>query len=154
MNLYTDGGLVGSNPSHAGTWAWALVDGTGQLVTQRSGVIRTGWNGLTRITNNVTELLAAVHGLESLPNWQRVTLWTDSAVTACRLRYSTRWNGIPDLLRDRAKRARLRASSVVLLGGHPTRAELAEGSRAGVPVSPWNVYCDQLCRQAAKGVTV
>ena len=109
------------------------------------------------MTNNLTELLAAVLGMESMPaNWDG-TLYTDSQVTLYRVerrsprKKAARMNGIPSALVERlnAARNRLGNYSVILLGGHPTYSDLALGHRPdGLPVSQHNVHTDKLCNLA------
>lgn len=155
--LYTDGGVIGRNPSSVGgTWAWCQVDENGVLGRWLSGIVEPIAAGLATITNNYTELLAAVEGLEKLPASWDGTVYTDSQVTLYRIskdRAKAKYNGIPAELVARVKTAkeRLGAYKVVLLGGHPTRAELAAGVRKdGYPCSQHNVFCDKLCGQQAE----
>lgn len=149
-SLYADGGVIGRNPSAVGgTWAWVQVNADGEHVRTGSGIVTPIFHGLDLITNNLTELLAAVLGLESLPTGWVGTVYTDSQVTLYRItRDKTKWAGIPAVLVERTQAARkpLGAYTVVLLGGHPTKAELAAGVRRdGFPCSPHNVWCDKAC---------
>jgi hypothetical protein len=100
-------------------------------------------------------MLAAVQAMEALPDGWHGTLYTDSQVTLLRLTSGRSFNGIPDALvaRLRAAQARLGRYGVVLVGGHPTRAELHAGFRKdGLPVSWHNVFVDRLCRDLAQSV--
>lgn len=157
--IFTDGGVILKNPStHGGTWAfcWVDADCTGERTLERSGRVTPAGIGLPTVTNNVTELLAAVEGLESAPDGWAGTLYTDSLVTLRRVEQTERQaklNGVPEALcvRLAAVKSRLGAYSVVLLGGHPTRAELLEGKRRdGLPCSPHNVWCDLACGREAE----
>lgn len=147
--LYADGGLVGTNPSkRGGTWAWYAVDGMDNRVESASGYVRPKDIGLPVVTNNVTELLAAVLGLESLPIGWNGTVYTDSIITFHRLRRSKKFVGVPEWLKERTLKARgCRLFRVVLLAGHPSEKDLDAGHRQdGTPVSRWNVCCDEACK--------
>lgn len=155
--LYTDGGVIRKNPSEiGGTWAWCQVADTGERFEQRSGVVTPAQIGMPWVSNNYTELLAAVEGLEQLPEGWCGVLYTDSFVTLTRISPETKkpkWKNIPDNLRLRAEAAKARAGwfKVVLLGGHPNKTELASGRRKdGLPVSQWNVWCDKACGEEAR----
>jgi ribonuclease HI len=153
-SIYCDGGCVSRNPSpHGGTWCFCWVTQKGERVRHQSGLVFPQEVGLGRITNNLTELLAAVKALESVSkNWDG-TLYTDSLVTMRRITTGQRFVGIPNHLRLRALELRRgRKYKVVLVGGHPTRKELTEGRRErnGLPVSPHNQFCDHECCRLAK----
>ena len=156
MRLYTDGGVIGKNPGKdGGTWAWCLVNEADGVTVEgeRSGIVEAGWLGLPAISNNVTELAAVVFGLEALPHGLVPVHWfTDSNVTLLRMTKATcKWNGVPVELKKRALAVRNRIASATLLGGHPSRSELAAGVRKdGFPVSIHNVRCDELCGQQAE----
>lgn len=147
--VYADGGVCGPNPSRiGGTWAWVWADGRGEAIREESGLVEPCDLGLDTVTNNVTELYAALRLIESLPGGWAGTLHTDSEVTLHRLTHSHSFKGVPDWMRLRVLKAREgRRWTVTLLAGHPTRAELARGyrERNGLPVSRHNVRCDQLC---------
>lgn len=153
-SLYTDGGCIGANPSPiGGAWAWCLVR-DGVKVKHDSDIIVAGEDcHPDEITNNYTELYAAVMGLEAMgKNW-RGTLYTDSLVTKSRITDGVSFNGIPNSLRSAILDLRRgRRYKVVLLAGHPTRKELAAGvaRRNGNPVSKWNVWCDRECNRLAE----
>ena len=64
--IFCDGGVIGPNPSPiGGTWAWCWVHDD-VMIKHEYGVVEPCDLGLTKITNNHTELLAAVRALESL----------------------------------------------------------------------------------------
>jgi len=153
--LYADGGVVGRNPSSlGGTWAWVLVRG-GEVVRQASGAVTPGDVDVTAVTNNQSELLAAVRALEAMPPGWAGVLRTDSKVTLHRLTHSEKFNGVPQWLRLRALAVRRgRRWRVELVGGHPTRAELAAGRlrKNGLPCCRWNVLVDALCGAAARAL--
>lgn len=145
--VFCDGGVAVENPSRfGGSWAWCAVDG-GAVIAENSGMVTPLVLGAPAVSNNLTELLAAVEVSEALPDGWDGTLYTDSQVTKFRLEGSKKFAGIPQALIDRCVAARLRLRfRVVLLGGHPTRKELEAGRREdGTPVSAWNVRCDRQC---------
>lgn len=151
-HLYTDGGCIQKNPSpYGGTWAWCLVEENhsgGRLITHQSGTVLPGWYGCPVLTNNQTELLAAVMGLEAVKD--SVILCTDSLITKCRIKHGNpSWKGVPKELVERARAVRHLAAAVELLAGHPTKKQLLNGSKNGVRVSRWNRYCDELCKAEA-----
>lgn len=159
--LYTDGGLISKSPSAlGGTWAWVrVIDGC--EVVHSSGVVTPADLGLKHVSSNVTELLAAVIALESVEETWTGVLWTDSLVTLCRLQGSEKFTGVPEELRRRCRTQRIRRGKdredvarfeVKLLGGHPSKRDLFRGRRLkdGLPVSKWNVLCDNLCCEEAR----
>ena len=153
--LFCDGGVIGKNPSKiGGTWAWCLVE-DGELARFESGIFpaRTG-DPLAEeiVTNNFTELYAACKALRSVQAGWKGKLYTDSRVTQVRLMESVAFNGIPDWLVSEAKFLRwTRKPTVVLVSGHPSKAELIAGCKKdGKPCSPWNVLCDKRCRKLAE----
>ena len=150
---YSDGGVIGRNPSPiGGTWAYVLVDASGEPITQASGVIPAE-PGST-VSNNVAELVAALRALAALPGGWAGTFYSDSQVTIGRIFWGWAWRGLPLAWQERAHqiRARLGAVQPVLLQGHPTQVDLARGvgSKRGLPVSPHNVTCDRLCQEAGR----
>lgn len=153
--VYTDGGVIGHNPSKlGGTWAFVLLNADGTF-EQQSGVITPAEIGMDVVTNNVTELWAAVEALERLPVGWLGKLYTDSSCTKHRLlRRKPSMKGVPDVLSDRLFSARKRLPQplrVVLLDGHPNKHHLAAGvGKRGQPVSKWNVLCDKLCTAQAE----
>lgn len=148
--VYADGGVVMVNPSpHGGTWAWCHVAGE-RAVAEGSGAFPPSAYGMATVSNNLTEFAALLFCLEALPDGWAGRVFTDSGVTLMRFQApdAVKMNGIPDDLvaRLRAVRGRLGELAFVLLGGHPTRKELAAGRRKdGKPVSRWNVWCDHQC---------
>jgi len=124
---YADGGVIGRNPSQiGGTFAWCHIDANNRQVASYSGVITPVEAALPAITNNLTEMLALVAGLEALPLHWRGTV------------YSAALQHI-----DRPH------CTYVLLDGHPTQAQLAAGKgKRGALVSEWNVWCDKACGAA------
>jgi hypothetical protein len=155
---YSDGGTVGRNPSpRGGVWAWCHVGSDGSVVKTDSGVLLPGV-GLPHVTSNVSELAAALFCLEALPPGWAGTLYLDSDVTLGRLRARERASlrGVHPPLRLAFARVLEGVGSrfnLVLLQGHPTRAELAKGvGRSGRPVSTYNVWCDEMCREAGSGL--
>lgn len=156
--LYVDGGVIGKNPSSiGGTWAARLVM-NGTVIREASGVITPAEAGLPAITNNLTEMLALVSGLEMIPNttW---TIYSDSQVTLGRAFDGWKWSNIPPWLHERYRVQRTALDwsklSYVLLAGHPIQAQLAAGvGRHGLPVSIHNVWCDKACREAGSALLI
>ncbi len=105
------------------------------------------------ITNNVTELLAAIHALTHAPEGWSGNLYTDSSVTMSRLKRGRGASSLQPELQRMLTQAKKRAGSftIHLLKGHPSEEELEKGSAAnGYPVSKWNVMCDDLCNEQAR----
>jgi len=153
-DLYADGGVIQKNPSpHGGTWAWCGITNDTVLATG-SGVITPHDAGLPTITNNLTELLAIVQGLEAMPGDWCGTVYSDSWVSLQRVFLHARLRNVPQWLVDRVTHLRrthqLDQIGYVLLDGHPTKAALHSGvGKRGHPVSRWNVWCDQECTRLA-----
>jgi ribonuclease HI len=158
LDLYTDGGVIGVNPSPiGGTWAWCLVDATGKRVCDYSGVITPEQAGLPSITNNLTELLAIVNGREALPYAWTGTIHSDSWVSLQRVFLAAKLKNVPPWLVDRLQKLQrdgwLSGCAWKLLDGHPTKAQLAAGvGKRGSMVSEHNVWCDQACTQAGRAL--
>jgi ribonuclease HI len=150
--IYTDGGLIGRNPSSlGGTWCYCWVDKINERINQDLGIILpVQYN--QDITNNLTELYAAMKALESVPKGWTGTIYTDSKCTQSRITTGNRFSGIPMTIRIKVRELRAnRKYKVVLLGGHPTRKELVTGFRSdGKLVSKWNVWCDDQCKKLAR----
>lgn len=148
--IYADGGCVGPNPSPLGvTWAFCWVRG-GRVVFEASGVVEPADLGRAEATNNDAELLAACRALESVgPDWAGC-LYSDSNVTICRLSGSPA-EKLPDWARGRVLKLRRRPCRKQLLGGHPNKKALALGwDDRGLPVSEFQVYCDEKCTELAE----
>lgn len=159
ISLYVDGGLIGPNgKALGGTWALRVVEERPPLpdlvICEDSGIILDG--GGCKITNNVTEMLAMVRGLQALGPDFSGRVCSDSMITLGRAFKGWRWTNIPAWMMrqyEAARRAlvnwdRLEA---VLLAGHPTRAQLESGiGHSGLPVSIHNVWCDQACSAQAR----
>jgi ribonuclease HI len=154
--LYVDGGVVGVNPSYiGGTYAWRqVVDG--EVIAEGSHFISATDARVQAVTNNQTEMLAMIKGLESLPDdWQGNVL-SDSRITLGRVFLGWKWSNMPSWVHRRfqAVRARLLHFDTLehtLLAGHPTKAQLEAGvGKRGHPVSIHNVWCDEACRLAGE----
>jgi len=154
--LFCDGGVVGANPSLiGGTYAWRLVVDDAP-VAEGAYFISTVDARVPAVTNNLTEMLAVIKGLEALPVDWCGTVLSDSQITLGRLFLGWKWNNIPAWAHHRFQAVRARLVHFdkfehVLLAGHPTRAQLAAGiGRHGYPVSIHNVWCDQACGKAGE----
>ncbi len=154
VKAFADGGVIGVNPSPlGGTWAVIYVDDQDQEIARFSGVITPLQMGLQTVSNNVSELYACLEAMKRLPDGWKGILHTDSGVTVCRLvNASPGMKGIPQAGIDATfrQRERLRGMRVVLLDGHPNKAQLASGvGKRGYPTSKWNVECDRECNRLA-----
>jgi ribonuclease HI len=152
ISLYTDGGVIGRNPSDiGGTWAWCGVDETGTRVLEESGRVQA----FRPITNNHTEQIAIVKALEAMPEGWTGKLYTDSFVAMVRVFFNGKTRNLPINIIERTQAAVKRLGKVkpVLIAGHPNKSELANGiGRKGLPVSEHNVWCDNACKEQAKEI--
>lgn len=152
--VYCDAGVIGPNPStKGGTWAWCWVKDK-QIVRTASGVITPEDVQMLIVTNNVSELFAAIRALESVPPTWWGVLHTDSLVTLRRITTGQKFNGVPPWMIKRSLTVRdtHRNYFVQLVGGHPTTQELLLGKRVrnGLKVSKFNVWCDEECGRLAR----
>ena len=160
LSLFTDGGVVGKNPSDiGGTWAWVLVDDANEIVAHESGTIIA--DGHT-VTNNQMELYAILQGLTDVYDRgkakQLKRVYSDSKVSLGRLTKGWSLNNISaKMVRmlDEVKKNYVFSSiggvTTVLLDGHPTKEQLVTGFGKRLhPVSKWNVLCDDLCNAEKK----
>lgn len=152
LKLYTDGGVISKNPSpYGGTWAWVLVH-EDKIVASESGILPAKDGP---VTNNQTELLAIIEGLQEIPLHSVAEICSDSNVSLGRVFRGSSFNNIPFWMETRLKQSIKYFSywnqfSYTLLDGHPTKAQLASGvGRHGHPVSKWNKLADDLCRAEA-----
>lgn len=155
---FSDGGVMGANPSKlGGSWAWCHI-GYGNNLASMGDVMVASDCGLliprgkiVEVTNNYAEFVAAVRALRALPTGWEGPFYSDSEITLGRLFKGWATNGIPDRLQEMAQAvtARLGAVTPVLLAGHPTQPALLAGRTPdGRPVSKWNVWCDIACNNA------
>lgn len=163
VRLYADGGCVTDpvskqfNPSPiGGTWAWCWVDENDQRINGASGFISVAESQMDKgVTNNLTELLAIVRGLESLPSDWVGTVCSDSKISLGRVFESNRLSEIPAWLIRRLgevlRNHKMSEIKYILHDGHPTAAQLTAGTgKRGHPVSIHNVWCDEACQEAGK----
>jgi ribonuclease HI len=149
IDLFTDGGLLSRNPSRlGGTWAWVAVE-DGVRLRHDSGTVFC-MKGLPQVTNNQTEFVAALKGLEAMSDGWDGTLYTDSRVTYDRIRRGH----APNLFNTRRRFAdavkRLGGFQVALIAGHPSKDDLLRGCKEnGTPVSAHNAFVDDLCSKRA-----
>lgn len=151
--IYTDGGLIGQNPSPiGGTWAWCAVNKDGVRLVERSGVVLAPEGRV--ITNNHTEQIAIVLALEAMPAGWCGELFSDSQVALGRVLWGWAEKNLPPNISSRSRAAvkRLGIIAGFVLKGHPTRAELSAGvsAKINLPVSEHNVWCDKACRSASQ----
>lgn len=154
-DLFVDGGVIKSNPSKlGGTWAYFLIENE-TIIKQGSGIVTPKDVGLPKVSNNLTELLAAIRGLEAVPDGWDGTIHTDSMVTWYRITNGNSFNGIPKWLIDlTVKLRRNRKWIAKLVKGHPSKKELEQGfhvHKNGTKsiVSKWNCACDVECTRLA-----
>ncbi|HKQ91334.1 MAG TPA: hypothetical protein VJZ77_11645 [Blastocatellia bacterium] len=155
--LYADGGCILKNPSTiGGTWAWCAVDEKGNRVIERGGVVPA--TDTREITNNHMEQIALTLALEAMPDGWSGKVYSDSQIALGRVFKGFRIRNLPANVarRSAAAVARLGRIEIVLLQGHPTKADLARGigARRGLPVSVHNVWCDAECGRQAKAYLV
>lgn len=154
--LYADGGVIASNPSAiGGTYAYRLIGMKEVFRRGNSGVLSASKMGAP-VTNNQTEMLALLLGMEQLPCDFKGTVYSDSAVTLGRVFDGWKWKNIPAWMHTIYQKQRARfihwdEIKHVLLSGHPTKKQLAAGiGKHGYPVSEHNVWCDEACRLAGE----
>jgi ribonuclease HI len=166
--ITADGGCRLSNPStHGGMWAFRLTNAAGEPIIQAAGVVLVREvSPLTTVTNNLTETLALLIGLEFLPDGWSGRIRSDS-LNALRvfqnyrdekkLRNMRVWLPADFLRRITAVRERLGAVTYELLGGHPGRqkgalALLHAGqtvkNHRGYPFCLHNHWCDEAATAA------
>jgi ribonuclease HI len=154
--LFADGGVIGRNPSTVGgTYCYVALDGAENVLDLAGGVITPAEARMPAISNNLTELLALVAGLEAMPEGWHGTVYSDSQVSLGRLFQGWKITNIPGWLVARTTRALRRVDTEriwhVLLDGHPSKAQLAAGvGSRGHSVSVWNCRCDAECRRLAQ----
>lgn len=153
--LYVDGGVIGVNPSPCdGTWAWIRVDAEDNIIASDSGYVRQVYPECPLpVSNNVSELVAALQGLLALPEGWKGQFYSDSRITLGRVFQGWALAGVPDCLRRLILPAKFRPVEVTwwLLDGHPTAKHLAENrGKRGNQVSKWNAWCDKECSRLAK----
>lgn len=150
----SDGGTVGANPSKlGGTFAYYWLDNKGNRIREEWGLLEPEDIGMDRLTNNVSELMAALRLIASLPKGWEGTLYTDSLITLRRITTSHKFNGVPPWMIKWCKELRKdHKYKVILLAGHPTRADLKRGykERNGHPVSIHNQWADKKCTELSK----
>lgn len=154
MRLYVDGGVVKKNPSPiGGTWAWCLIDNDEIVLSGCGSILPTP--GFPGISNNYSEMVALLEGLESTRSmWSpQFRVFSDSQVTLNRVFGNWRWSNLPETLEMRYLRLqqdpKFRDLECFLLHGHPSKKELEIGFKRGLPVSKWNVWCDRECTKVS-----
>jgi hypothetical protein len=154
--LYCDGGVIGRNPSPVGgTWAWRRTRGP-LCLQESSGLLLPADLGVETISNNNSELLALLTGLECLPDGWTGRCNSDSQIALGWVFQAYSQEKIPETLRARLNNlrhgGRLSGIQWRLLQGHPTETDLLAGvgAKRGLPVSRHNVWCDAACKGAAE----
>lgn len=105
----------------------------------------------SQVTNNQSELMAAVHALEHRPEDWDGRLLTDSSVTIRRMTGAVNLNPnqVPLWMIDRLVKVCRSRRQVTYdhVAGHPTKADLRLGHKKGEPVSHHQHWCDRTCVQ-------
>ena len=146
-------------------WAFRHTNAAGEPVLQASGVVLVAEVfPLTTVTNNLTETLALLLGLEQLPDGWSGKARTDS-LNAIRVFQNYRdakkvkaqavWLPLDLIARVAAVRDRLGKLDFELLAGHPSKADVARmeagekviGDR-GYPHCLHNHWADLACQAA------
>lgn len=154
-HIYTDGGLVGRNPSSVGgSWAIVLTDINNSVALEFCGFIPA--TPERPITNNIIEQIAVTLALESMPDKWSGTLCSDSQNAIGRQFYKWAINGLPQNVIDRGHAALSRLGTIrpELVKGHPSKRELVAGKNSrGTRVSIHNVRADELCTNVCHEVS-
>lgn len=176
--VYTDGGLLSSNPSPTGgTWAWVAVSEDGRKIGFKSGIVLTETllqhaesndHDAPRpvVSNNHTEQIAIIKAIQALPVGWSGTIYSDSEVAITRVnsdyelnnlgldRFPSGEKGLWPSISMTSKEAVKRLGQIrfVLLQGHPTKKDLERGlgAKRNLPVSKWNVWADKRCEHEKK----
>lgn len=158
VDAYCDGGVCGRNPStKGGSWAVVYVDcESGDVVAEKSGHFTPADMGLPEIENNLSETLGVMKALYHVPAGCTLrAVYGDNANSLRRARHPSagKWAKVPTLVRCQMRELRTRLNpQLVLIGGHPTKADLDRGHRVnpdgtrGPDVSVYNVRADELCQ--------
>ena len=128
--IYVDGGVVAKNPSKlGGTWCYVWVDKKGFKIKHECGLLLPKDLGVKAVTNNHTELYAAMQGLLSVQDYYwRGVIYTDSKITLQRITYSNSFKSITDFMRECVQELKKdRLWRVGLLKGHPNKKDLIIG---------------------------
>lgn len=156
-SLVADASTIFTSPStEGGTFAWCQVDMWDQKLERNSGIVLPYELGVTKLDNNLLELVACLRGLASLPNGWAGQVWTDNQPAAWNLSYThgvrRGFRLLPACVNDslETQLARLGHFSVVLVGGHPTPSDRRRGyKRNGRPISQHHIWCDRECTMQA-----
>ncbi len=114
---------------------------------------------MTSVSSNVVELIAMVEGILALPEGWSGHIGSDSIVSIHRLKLKKpKLKGVPTIWKDRTWEARRRMGPCVFdhLFGHPSKDDLFRGFKIQkgrlLPVSKWNVWCDDKCTELAQNI--
>lgn len=151
VSLYTDGGVVGSNPSSiGGTVAFYIIGQKNEVLSNYSSFLHPNFMGSDKVTNNQTELWALLLGLAHLKPDQIAHVYCDSEISLGRVFKNYAMANIPKfmfyVLMHIKRMENFKKLEYTLLSGHPTKRQLELGTgKGGRPVSEWNVNCDRDC---------
>lgn len=155
--VYTDGGVLYSRTSPAGSFAWIAVDEDGAELFREWGVLVAN-DAMPGVTNNMTEFFAMLRALEAMPSGWVGRACTDSMNTVGRFGMGWKLRGIPNwwVMRLATLKKRLgKTVTYVPHKGHPSATEVKNGEGYGsgqqlFPVSKHQVECDRLCGGALR----
>ena len=125
----------------------------GKPIRRDSGIVTPDFLETNEVTNNQSELMAALQALLAQPPGWRGKLHTDSQVTIYRLNGGGTERSMTPVLNRELTFARGHSRcEVSLVGGHPTKIDLEKGflKRNGAICSKWNAACDARCCALAK----
>lgn len=158
IKIFTDGGVIKRNPSPiGGTWAFhAVMPSWDNYRNEDSGIIPGTQDN--PVTNNQTELFAIIQALKWIPTKSLVTycICSDSQISLGRVFFGWAMSNISIDMQTELENELYRLSDVKikqeLYAGHPTKKQLERGwnDKKNLPVSKWNVHCDEMCRQEAE----
>lgn len=154
--LCCDGGVLGMNPSrYGGMIACRLIEADGEAVFSLSRLVFPAEIGLPKVTNNVTELMAVLLGMDQLPDHWSGCILTDSQVTYYRIhpRKKSKFSGVPVPIIQQLDRhkSRLGRYQIELVKGHPQAEDLRRGTdRLGRKVHADQHWCDEECNRLAE----
>lgn len=168
IRVYTDGGVWKQNPSPVGgASAVRIVDEGGEVLISDWLVVTPATLGVDAVSNNNTELLAVVMGMQkTLDMIAKGKIFAGTHVRVCSdSKLALGWvfegfslRSVPKAIQHTLARMqeRRQRSGLVwsheLLAGHPTKADLEAGYRikdsgSRYPVSEHNVWCDHKCQE-------
>ncbi len=142
--VFTDGGLMSSNPSTVGgTWAWVRINEEGDVTDCKSGVLLPHHLQLTTVTNNQSEMTAIYKALKGIPSGWKGRLYSDSQICLTWIQSKKKWKNCPEWLESMVKTEiqRIHNSGGCVYFRH------LDGHQEGSHFHQWNCRCDQMCNE-------